>query len=282
MGEILELLLDSLLDCLKALPFLLVTFFLMEYIEHRAAEKFINTVRGAGRFGPALGALLGCVPQCGFSAACAGLYGGGLVSAGTLTAVFLATSDEAIPVLLTDPAGWHEILRLILVKVVIAMAAGFLLDAVWSLQKQRVAYEGSKQPHICKSDSRFANILIATLKRTLEIFTYLLLFTVLISLAIHFIGEERLGEILLPGPFQPLLAAVIGLIPNCAASVLITRLYMQGIITFGAAVAGLCSSAGMGMLVLLRGKRKAGHKAVVIGVTFAVAAFSGMLLQLVG
>ena len=188
MEALLDILLDSFLDCVKALPFLLITIFLLEYIEHRAADRFVETIRGSGRCGPALGALLGCVPQCGFSAACAELFNGGFASAGTLVAVFLSTSDEAIPVLLANPDGWKEVAKLLFIKLFIGMAAGFLLDAVWSLKKQREGFEQNMTPHICKSDDKLGNIFKATFKRTLEIFLYLFLFTLLIAVAIHFIG----------------------------------------------------------------------------------------------
>ena len=282
MEAAIEILTDAGLDCLKLLPFLFVTIFLMEYIEHRAEDRFIRTIQNSGRFGPLFGAALGIVPQCGFSAACAELFNGGLVTAGTLVAVFLSTSDEAVPILLADPSGWRDVLRLILVKFLIAVVAGFVLDAVWSIGRQQKDYIEHSEPHVCESDEKIGHILKAAAKRTLEILLYLFLFTLAIAVLIHFIGEDRLASLLLPGPLQPVIAAVIGLIPNCAASVLLTRLYLQGMISFGAAVAGLCSAAGIGMLVLLKGKRRAGIYGIVIGTTFGVAVISGMLLQLIG
>ena len=281
MSEILDILIESLIDCAKLLPFLFLTVLLMEYIEHRAGERFLSSMQKAGRFGPAIGALLGCVPQCGFSAACAQLYNGGLVTAGTLVAVFLSTSDEAVPVLLSNPSGWKTVLFLLLTKLVIALLAGFLVDFIWKVSKQKEEYLEHCKPHICESDEKMKNIFIAALKRTAEIFLYLLLFTVLIGLVIYFVGEERLASLLLPGPVQPILAALVGLIPNCAASVLLTQLYTKEMISFGAVIAGLCSSAGIGMLVLLKGKRGGKVKAMVIGITFLVAVISGLLLQLV-
>ena len=252
----------------------------MEYIEHRAADRFVLSIRRAGRFGPLLGAGLGCVPQCGFSAACAELFNGGLVSAGTLVAVFLSTSDEAVPILLANPGGWREVLRLLAAKVVIAVIAGFALDAVWSREKQQRDYAQKSEPHICKSDEKFRHILLAALLRTLHIFLFLFLVTLSLSLLMEYLGEERLASLLLPGPFQPLIAAFVGLIPNCAASVLLTQLYLDGMLSFGAAVAGLCSSAGIGLLVLLRGKRRLKTYAIVIGSVLLSAFVSGSLLQL--
>ncbi|MDO4572439.1 MAG: putative manganese transporter, partial [Clostridia bacterium] len=253
--------------------------FLMEYIEHRAAERFENSMRRAGRFGPLLGGALGIVPQCGFSAACAELFNGGLVSAGTLAAVFLSTSDEAIPILIANPSGIPVLWKLILIKLAVAVAAGLLIDTLWPLRRQREAYAVAETPHRCTSDGRFISILWATLKRTLSILLFLFLITLLLNLLIAWIGEERLSRLLLPGFFQPMIAAVIGFIPNCAASVLLTQLYLDGMISFGSAVAGLCSASGIGLIVLLRGRRGFKACAIILLSVFAAAVLAGLVLQ---
>lgn len=280
MHELLHALTHALSDCARLLPFLFATIFLMEYIEHRAADRFVSSVRRAGRFGPLLGAGLGCLPQCGFSAACAELFNGGLVSAGTLLAVFLSTSDEAVPILLANPGGWQDVLRLLGAKVVIAIVAGFALDAVWSREKQQRAFREHSAPHVCKSDEKLIHILLAALRRTLGIFLFLFCITFTLSILIELLGEDRLAALLLPGPFQPVIAAFVGLIPNCAASVLLTQLYLDGMLSFGAAVAGLCSSAGIGLLILLRGKHGVRTYAILIGSGLLASILSGSLLQL--
>lgn len=281
MHEFLHILIHSVEDCLPLLPFLFLTVFLMEYIEHRAAERFVLSIRRAGRFGPLLGAGLGCVPQCGFSAACAELFNGGLVSAGTVAAVFLSTSDEAVPILLANPNGFREVVRLLGAKLIIAVLFGFLLDLVWSVQKQQAAFSDAHIEHDCKSDSQMENIFLAAAIRTGEIFLFLFLFTFAIAFLIEWIGRDALAALLLPGALQPMIAAVIGLIPNCAASVLLTQLYLDGMISFGAAVAGLCSSAGVGMLVLLRGKRRMADYILLLGTVLCAAIVSGLFLQFI-
>ena len=274
-----DLFLDALLDCVKLIPFLLVTFLITEYIEHRATDTFVGAMRKAGRFGPVLGGVLGLVPQCGFSAATAHLFNGGLVTAGTLVAVFLSTSDEALPILLAHPDRLSAVWQLLLVKFVLAVIAGFLLDLAWPRSRQQAAYALTEQPHECESDGKFRHILLAAVKRTLSILLFLFLVTFALNILIALIGEARLAE-LLPGPFQPLLAAVIGFIPNCAASVLLTQLYLDGMITFGSAVAGLSTASGIGLLVLLRGKRGVKTYLLVLGVTLAAAVVTGAALQL--
>ncbi len=282
--EILDCLLDALLDCAKLAPFLLITIFVMEFVEHRAADKFALALQRAGRFGAPLGAALGLVPQCGFSAACAHLFNGGFVTAGTVAAVFLSTSDEALPILLSNPAGFSAVWRLIAVKLVVAVAAGVALDLLWPVGKQRNNFMKTEPPHVCECDShsRFVDILWAAVRRTLSILLFLFIVTLALNVLIAVIGETRLAALLLPGPFQPLLAAVVGLIPNCAASVMLTQLYLDGMITFGSAVAGLCSASGIGLLVLLRGKRSKLSYLAVLGTVFFAAVLTGTILQLIG
>lgn len=281
MIDMAEILLDALLDCAKLLPFLLVTVFFMEWIEHRAGERLSAALQKAGPFGPLAGALLGCIPQCGFSAACAQLFNGGLITAGTLAAVFLSTSDEAVPILIAYPDGWRDVGLLLLVKLAVSVIAGLVLDALWRREKQQAAYALAGSPHICESDGRFVNILWASVKRTASIFLFLFLVTLALGTLIALVGEERLAACLLPGPFQPVLAALVGFIPNCAASVLLTRLYLDGMISFGSAVAGLCTASGVGLLVLLRGKRGAKTCLILLGSVFAAATLAGLALQLV-
>ncbi|MDO4493839.1 MAG: putative manganese transporter [Clostridia bacterium] len=280
MEAIFDIILDTAIDCLRLVPFLFLTVLLMEWIEHRAGDRFVSLIKRAGRVGPVLGAGLGLVPQCGFSAACSELFNGGLVTAGTLVAVFLSTSDEALPVLLANPAGVRSVAKLIAAKVIIAVIAGFAVDLIWSVKRQQQAYLHHAVPHLCESDEEVPHILLAALKRTGEILGFLALFTFIISLLVSFIGEEALAKLLLPGPLQPVIAAVIGFIPNCAASVLLTRLYLDGMISFGAAVAGLCSAAGIGLLVLLRGHRRLRDYLYIISGVFVSAVVSGILLQL--
>ncbi len=275
----LDALLDAVIDCLKLVPFLLLTIFLMEYIEHRTADRFERVMQRAGRFGPVVGSVLGMIPQCGFSAACAQLFNGGLVTAGTLAAVFLSTSDEAIPILIANPSGIPVLWKLLAVKIIVALAAGFCLDVFWPIRRQEAAYAITETPHQCSSDSKLRNIIWAAVKRTLSILFFLFLVTLILNLLIAFIGEKRLATLMMPGFFQPIIAALIGFIPNCAASVLITQLYLDDMISFGSAAAGLCTAAGIGLIVLLRGKRGFKACAFVLITVFVAAVLCGLLLQ---
>ncbi len=281
MMEYFEILIETLVDCGKLVPFLYATLFLMEYIEHRASGRLVDLLRRSGRLGPVVGAALGCIPQCGFSAACAELFNGGLITAGTLVAVFISTTDEALPILIAQPDRWGVLLQLIAAQAVIAIITGFALDALWRIPLQNREYAEHAEKHVCASDNKLHNIAFAAFLRMLSILLFLFLVTLALNLLIHFIGEERLAALMLPGAFQPLVAALIGLIPNCAASVLITRLYLGGLITFGSTVAGLSSAAGIGLMVLLHGKRSPRAYLIVIGTTFVSSVLFGSLLQLV-
>lgn len=283
MMDILDLFLDALLDCLRLVPFLLATLAFMEYLEHRAAGQFERAIARAGNFGPVVGAALGCVPQCGFSAACSQLFNGGLISAGTLVAVYLSTSDEALPILLASPGQWKNVGLVILVKVVIAVVTGFVLDRVWRVEQQKADYVESAIPHseVCHSDGKWSHLLLSAVKRMLGILLFIFLVSFLLNLGIAAIGEERIGKMLLPGPLQPFLAALVGLIPNCASSVLLTQLYLEGLISFGSVIAGLSTAMGIGLLVLLKGRRKPRTYAIVLGTTYASAVLFGSIFQLI-
>lgn len=282
MDMLLDVLWDTLKDSLKLFPFLLLTMFLMELIEHRAGSHLLSAVRKAGRFGPALGALLGCIPQCGFSASCTQLFNRGLVSAGTLIAVFLSTSDEALPILFAHPGRFGSALQLLAVKLCVSLIAGFLVDLLWKKEKQYHLYAETAEEHHCdvQSGAAIKAILWEALKRTLSILLFLFAFSFVFGMLFELIGKEEITAFFLPGPLQPLLTGLFGFIPNCAASVLLTELYLDGIISFGSAVSGLCTAAGVGMLLLFRGKHKKRTYFIILGSTYIAATLSGLILQL--
>lgn len=276
----LHVLLDALFDALKALPFLFGAYLLIEFLEHRGSEKLISILSRLGPLGPLGGAALGCVPQCGFSVAAANFYAGRLITPGTLLAVFLATSDEALPILLSRPQAFPDLIRLLLVKLVAAIVFGLLTDLVL----KRFLKPAAKAPfhdlceHCgCEKDG----ILRAALRHTGKIFLFLLLINLVLGTGIHFVGEENISRLLLSGSvFQPLLCALIGFIPNCAASVILTELYLSGSLSFGAAVAGLCTGAGLGLAVLFKANRRVKENLSLMGVLYVAAVITGVCCDL--
>lgn len=278
---LLDLLLDTVVDGLKMLPFLFGAYLLIEFLEHRAGEKFVASLQKFGKAGALAGAVLGCVPQCGFSVAAANLYANRLITPGTLLAVFISTSDEAVPVLLSHPESSGKILPLLLAKIVLATVTGLAVDFSGVLKAPQKDIEAVREEHCrCHTEGE-GGILVSAVLHTLQIFGFLLAVMFSLNLLIELIGPEKLGGLLMSGSLlQPVLSALIGLIPNCAASVVIAELYAQGTLSFGAAMAGLSSGAGLGLLVLFRTDRDRKEWLHITALLFAVSALSGLLLQL--
>lgn len=275
----LDIILDALLDSLKMLPFLFLTYWLLEYVEHRGSEKFSKALQKSGRFGPLGGAVIGCVPQCGFSVAAANLFSARLISAGTLIAVFVSTSDEAVPILLANPQSASLILKLILYKVCFAILAGFLLDLLCR-GKFSVGYETDNKLHSdCHNVISGKQILLSAVKHTLYITIFVFAVLLLINLVIFYVGEERLTELLMSNSiWQPVIAALIGFIPNCAPSVLLTQLYITGGLDFGALFAGLSTAAGMGLVLLFKNNHNLRQNLLLLLYIFLLSTAVGMLL----
>ena len=273
---IIDAFLDAVLDTARTLPFLLAAFLVIEAMEHysgRAASRLLSRV---GRFGPAAGAVFGCIPQCGFSVAAANLYSGGLISLGTLLAVFLSTSDEAVLILLGHPGSAGTIFPLLLAKVMLGIAAGYILD-FFSRNPKEEKHIGD----LCKSCgcSNTSGVWRPALWHTLRLAVYLLGFTFVLNLVLEFLGVEQLARILGRDTLlQPFLAALLGLIPNCASSVLVTELYLAGGLSFGSAVAGLSAGAGVGLAVLFRSNRPMKKNFKILLLLYGIAAGFGIQL----
>ena len=280
----LEVLLDAALDCLKDLPFLFAAFLLLEALEHHVSDKMNRTLAGAGGFGPVAGALLGCVPQCGFSIMASELYAGGVVSLGTLLAVYLSTSDEALIILLSNPGYLPDVGLLIVTKIIIGVTSGYLIMILGRVWRKRHPAKAKDIGHMCDHCGchDHGGILKPALHHTGEVILFLFIFTFLLNFLLEVMGMDNLSRLLLSNSvFQPLLSALIGLIPNCAASVILTELYVEGVISFGSAVAGLCSAAGLGLVVLYRINRNPKENLMITGLLFVMAAFSGIVLQFI-
>lgn len=275
-----DVLLDTAIDALKTLPFLFVAYLVIEFVEHRAAEKFALWLTKFGKAGSFVGALLGVVPQCGFSVVAANLYANRIITGGTLLAVFLSTSDEAIPVLLSHPESAGRILPLILSKVLLATVAGLVLDYSGVLKTSEADSEAVVEEHSHCHTEGHNGILKSALHHTLETFLFLVLVMLVLNFVIYFIGEETLGRFLMSGSvFQPLLAGLVGLIPNCAASVVIAELFAQGALSFGSAVAGLSAGSGLGLLVLFRADIDKSECVRIAVLLFSISVLTGMVLQ---
>lgn len=277
-----EVVLHGLLDTLKIIPFLFLTYLLMEFIEHRAGDKAEHFMQRAGVFAPVVGGLLGAVPQCGFSAAAANLYAGRIVSMGTIVAVFLSTSDEMIPILVSGNIPVGTVALVVLYKAVVGIAVGLLVDLVIRLMHRE--QEKINIDAICDEDNCHCErgILYSALHHTFTISLFVLLITLAINALVFFVGEENLGAIMYDKPFiSHLIASVFGLIPNCAASVAMSTLCTEGLITAGTMMSGLFSGAGVGLLVLCKVNKKPKENFIIIGIVVLAGIIFGMLGDLI-
>jgi hypothetical protein len=293
-----EIITEALIDTAKLVPFLAAIYFVVGFLEYRYGDRTGHVLRDLGALGPIVGALLGCIPQCGFSVVASALYVKRGISAGTLLAVFLSTSDEAVPVLLSMPDKARMVGVLIAIKLVIAIAAGVGLDYVMRVSQARRSKEATakassvavvKEHAGCCSHgldgrpTKVQALFLHPLRHTVKIFLFLLLLTLVLNFIVQQMGPERIGAVLLQGTiFQPILASLIGLVPNCFASVLLAELYAKGSISFGALVAGLCAGGGLGVLVLLKENGDFKDTVFVIGLLLTVSVVSGILIQLAG
>ena len=279
MSHFLEILHHTIVDNIKLVPFLFLTYLVMEALEHKAGDKTNQLVKKAGRFGPIVGALAGAVPQCGFSTAAANLYAGRVITLGTLMAIFLSTSDEMLPILLSEDVAISVILKLLGIKVIIGMVTGLVIDAV---------FFGKKEQHehiheMCEEENCHCErgIWYSALVHTVHITIFILLISFVLNFVIHEVGEDALGQLILNKPvIGQAVAGVVGLIPNCASSVVITQLYLGGALGLGAMMAGLLVNAGVGVLVLFRMNRDRKENLRIVGLLYAIGVIAGIVLDI--
>lgn len=273
--------LEAAWDTLRMLPFLFGAYLLMEWLEHRSGERMEGILAQARRLGPVTGALLGCVPQCGFSVAAAQLYAGRVITMGTLAAVFLSTSDEAVPLLLGDPSRVGTLLPLLGMKAAVGVLVGLLIDRAIPAKEDSSGQGIRDLCEHCGCEEK--GILSAALRHTGSIALFILAVGLLLGWGSALLGEARLASLLLSGSlFQPVIAAFVGLIPNCAGSVLLTRLYLSGSVSFGSLAAGLLPASGVGLLVLLRQNPRPRENLTILGILWGVGTAVGLALQLAG
>lgn len=280
----LEVVIDAVVDSVKLLPFLFIAYLIMEYIEHKTKEHAKETIRKSGNLGPLIGGIVGVFPQCGFSASATNLYAGRVISLGTLIAVYLSTSDEMLPILISESVSIGIIAKILAIKMIIGICAGFIIDFIIRLTNKEKKTEHIKE--FCEHQSCNCNndgILKSSLKHTLNIFVYIFVITLLINCLMFFIGEDRVGEFIGNYKFLgPVVASLVGLIPNCAASVIITNLYLGGIINAASLIAGLLTGAGVGLIVLFKVNDNLKENFTILALIYGIGVISGIVLELIG
>ena len=282
-----DVLLDTLLDAAKLIPFLYLTYLLLEFIEHRAKEQTEALMKKAGKWGPFLGGARGAVPKCGFSASMSNLYAENIISMGTLVAVFLSTSDEMLPIMISgissgDIRAW-SVVKILLVKILLGVVVGFIVDGVARLcskKEKNIDIESLCHDDHCGCEE--GNIFLSALIHTLKILAFILVVSFALNTVIYFIGEDALGNFIssLPVVVGPLATALVGLVPNCASSIVITQLYMSGVISAGSMLAGLLSGSGIGLLILFRVNKNMKSNFAVLGIVYGSGAVIGIICDL--
>ena len=283
MQVLLEILKETSLDTLKLLPFLLITYLIMEYIEHKTSDKVKNTIKKSGKFGPLLGAIVGIFPQCGFSVSATNLYAARVITLGTLISVYLTTSDEMLPILLTEHVAGSTILTILGIKLIIGIIAGFAIDAIIRLTRKG-KQEEQKIEELCEHEHCHCEegILVSAAKHTLNIIVFIFLITLAINGVITLIGEDAIANFVSQNlVLGPIIAGLIGLIPNCASSVILTELFVENVIPMSVLISGLAVNSGVGILVLFKTNKNLKENLSIVGTLYFIGVLSGIILQMI-
>ena len=274
-----EIILDTILDCLKILPFLFIAFLIIEFFEHKLSHKTEDTIKKAGKFGPLFGSLLGALPQCGFSVLATNLYITRIISLGTLIAIYLSTSDEMLPILIAEKAPIDSILFLVVLKILIGMICGFIIDLIIRKEEPKEHFEICEHDH-CDCEH---GIVMSAIKHTLKILIFIFIITFILNAAFHYIGEDNIKHIFdKTNFFTPFIAALIGLIPNCGSSIILTELYIANILPLSSALAGLLANSGVALLILFKTNKNIKENLKIVGILYSISAITGLLLKIFG
>lgn len=274
----LEVIQDTLLDTIKLLPFLFVAFLIIEFIEHKLSNKQENIISKSGKLGPIVGALLGAVPQCGFSVLATNLYVTRIISLGSLISIYLSTSDELIPLMISHNAPLTKILSIVSIKVIIGIISGFLIDLF--IRKTTKSDFVLCEDEDCDCDH---SIIKSSLIHTLKIAFFILIITFLINILFHFVDLSFLESALKNNKIlTPFIASLIGLIPNCASSVMISELYLNNLISLGTTLSGLLTGSGVAIMVLVRKNKNISENLFIIGLIYIIGVIWGLLINFIG
>ncbi len=270
----LDCFIDGLIDTLKVFPFLLISFYIIEILEHKINSN--KRLESSGKYGPVLGSLLGIIPQCGIASIATNLYVTGIITLGTLISVFLSTSDEMIPILLSEKVSIKLILIILGIKLVVGLVSGLLIDLVYP-RKIKSHYEICEEEHCHCDDHKF----ISAFKHTINISLFILVINVLLNMVFNYGLNDYLSSLLLKDSiFSPIITSLIGLIPNCASSIVITKLYLASSISFGSMIAGLLTNSGIALVVLFKTNRNLKENINIILLTYFIGTVIGIILNI--
>ncbi len=283
---------DAILDSFHILPLLFIVFFIIELIEFFYSEKINSFMKNSEKSAPLIGSLAAIIPQCGFSVIASTLYIRRFITKGTLIGIYLATSDEAIPILLANPTHTHLVVPVVGLKLFIGILAGYLIDFILKDKKYIPIVEEADSDndlhadegccHHSVSHRRKRELIYHPLKHTFNIFIFILLITILLNFVLAVYAEHSVLHLLLGKVkiLEPIITAFVGLIPNCAVSIALTMLLIKGSISFGAVMSGLLSNAGLGILVLCRHNENYKDTLKIISILLCISIVSGLLIQI--
>lgn len=276
-----DIILETLLDGIKLVPFLFGAFLIIELLEHRFSKKSKNVIMKSGNIGPLVGSALGLFPQCGFSVMATNLYTTRIITLGTLISIYLSTSDEMLPILISQKADLSTIVTLLLIKFVIGMISGFVIDFVMrkSNQKRKINYEICDEEHC---DCHNGGLIKSTIKHTLNTVLFILIVSFILNVLMEIVGEENLSKIFLKNSiYGPFVSSIVGLIPNCASSVMITELYLGGVISLGATISGLLTGSGVAILLLFKENKDIKENLMILGLLYGIGVVSGIIIEII-
>lgn len=276
-----EIIIETIIDSLKILPFLFITFLIMEFFEHKMNNKTKNSIKKAGKLGPLLGGILGAFPQCGFSASVTNFYATRIISLGTLISIYLSTSDEMLPILISQKADISLIIKLVGIKVLVGIFFGFIIDFILRKQKK----EDIKIDHFCHEEHCDCShgILKSSVKHTINIMIFIVIVSFLLNIGFDYLGKDIISKIFMKDSiFGPFLASLIGLVPNCGASVILTELYLNQTISFASTIAGLLTSSGVALLILFKVNKNLKENIGILFTVYFIGVFVGIIINLIG
>lgn len=276
--NILHILIHTLLDTLKLFPFLFIAFLIIELIEHKFSKKTIKVIEKSGRLGPLLGGILGCFPQCGFSVLATNLYVTRIITLGTLISVYLSTSDEMLPILISHGANAKTILSILSIKLLIGITSGFIIDLLMR-KKQKINVQ-----ELCAEDNCHCEkgIIKSSITHTINTLLFILLVSFFLNIIMHNGGEKILSNLFNKNSiFTPFIASLIGLIPNCGSSIVITELYLNEILPFSAVISGLLTGSGVAILVLFKSNKNIKENIKILLIVYLIGVLSGLLIELI-
>ncbi len=272
-----DIIIDTLVDALKILPFLFLTFLLLELLEHKLNNKTKNLIKKSGKFGPVIGSLLGVIPQCGFSVVATNLYITRVISLGTLFSIYLSTSDEMLPIMLSQNAPLNIILLILFIKIMCGIFFGFVIDYIF-----RRKNNSNYNYNVCEDEHCHCrhSIIKSSIKHTLNILLFILIVSFCLNILFLYIGNDIISKVFMKNTiFGPFLGSLIGLIPNCGSSVILTQLYLENVINLGTSISGLLTGSGVALLLLFKNNKNLRENVFILVTLYLIGVLVGIITE---